>query len=171
MATPQDPIDHVIAQWAAERPDLVDGLDALAIFGRLGRAQMLAAPALGAVFEKHDLSAGDFDVLAALRRSGPQFALTPSELARTVMLSPAGMTNRVDRLEHRDLVERQPDRNDRRSVTVVLTAAGREIVDAVVHEHVANENRLLSRLSTAERNTINQALRKLLNQLESATEH
>ena len=42
------------------------------------------------------LSQGEFDVLAALRRAGAPFTLTPTGLARTLMLSPAPMTNRLD---------------------------------------------------------------------------
>ncbi len=170
MATPQDPIDHVVAQWAAERPDLADGLEAMSIFGRLGRAQMLAGPAIEAVYEKHGLVVGDFVVLAALRRNGAPFVLTPTELARGLMLSPAGMTNRIDRLERGGLVERQPRPDDRRSMPVALTATGRKIVDAVVRDHVVNENRLLAGLSKSDRKALNRLLRKLTLQLDSATE-
>ena len=158
----EDPVDRLVGQWAVERPDLADDLAAMATFGRLGRLNSLAGRAIEAVFEAHGLNTGEFDVLAALRRQGDPSLLTPSALSRTLMLSPAGMTNRVDRLVARGLVDRQADPDDRRSLLVVLTPRGRELVDVVVAEHVANEERLLEVLSLAERSSLDRILRKLL---------
>jgi len=159
-----DPVDRLVGQWAAERPDLTDGLAAMAAFGRLGRLHALAGRAIEAVFEAHGLATGEFDVLAALRREGDPFVLTPSALARTLMLSPAGMTNRVDRLVARGLVDRHADPDDRRSLLVALTPAGREVVDAAVTDHVANEVRLLEVLSAGDRAALDRILRTLLDQ-------
>jgi DNA-binding MarR family transcriptional regulator len=161
-----DPVDRLVAQWAIERPDLVDGLDAMATFGRIGRLHALAGRAIESVFEAHGLNTGEFDVLAALRREGDPFVLTPSALARTLMLSPAGMTNRVDRLVERGLVDRRADPDDRRSLLVALTPAGRTTIDAAVAEHVTNEERLLSVLSANERAALDRVLRKLVGQFE-----
>lgn len=161
-----DPVDRLVAQWAAERPDLAADLDAMAVFGRLGRLTALAGRAIDSVFEAQGLNTGEFDVLAALRREGEPFSLTPGALARTLMLSPAGMTNRVDRLVARDLVERRADPDDRRSLLVVLTATGRELVDAAVTEHVANEVRLLAGLTATERRSLDRLVRTLLAQFE-----
>jgi DNA-binding MarR family transcriptional regulator len=161
-----DPVDRLVAQWAVERPDLGADLEAMAVFGRLGRLTALAGRAIDAVFEAQGLTTGEFDVLAALRREGEPFSLTPGALARTLMLSPAGMTNRVDRLVARELVERRADPDDRRSLLVVLTASGRELVDAAVTEHVANEVRLLAGLTATERRTLDRLVRTLLAQFE-----
>jgi len=159
-----DHVDQLVEQWRAVRPDL--DLAPMATFGRLGRIQAHSSRAIEAVFERHGLSIGEFDVLAALRRSGTPYVMTPTALSRLLMLSPAGMTNRVDRLEAAGLVERRPDPNDRRSSLVVLTGAGRERADAAVTEHVANEAGLLAGLTKAERRTFDQLLRKLLAGLE-----
>src|SRR5690349_2401527 len=113
----------------------------MATIGRLGRLHALAGRSIEDVFATHGLNAGEFDVLAALRREGDPFVLTPSALARTLMLSPAGMTNRLDRLVERGLVDRRADPDDRRSVLVALTPEGRRVVDAAVTDHVANEAR------------------------------
>lgn len=162
-----DAVDRLVGQWAEQRPDLADHLGAMATFGRLGRLQALTGRAIEQVFEDHGLNVGEFDVLAALRRQGEPFELTPSALARTLMLSPAGMTNRVDRLVDRRLVERRADPDDRRSLFVALTRAGREVVEAAVTEHVANEERLLSVLSPNERSTLDRIVRKLVEQFEA----
>jgi DNA-binding MarR family transcriptional regulator len=92
--------------------------------------------------------------------------MTPTALAKTLMLSPAGMTSRVDRLAERGLVERAADPADRRSSRVVLTAAGRARIDAAVTDHVANEARLVSPLDASEQRQLDRLLRKLLAQFE-----
>ena len=159
-----DHVDRLVEQWRVVRPEL--DLAPMATFGRLGRIHAHASRAIEAVFERHGLSTGEFDVLAALRRTGEPHVMTPTALSRLLMLSPAGMTNRVDRLEAAGLVERRPDPDDRRSSLVVLTGAGRERADAAVTDHVANEADLLRGLTKAERRSFEQLLRKLLAGLE-----
>ncbi|WP_219416648.1 MarR family winged helix-turn-helix transcriptional regulator [Pseudonocardia nigra] len=164
MAEP-DPVDRLIEQWRRERPDL--DLAAMATIGRLGRLSALAGPMVEAGLAPHGLNVGEFDVLAALRRSGEPFTLTPTVLARTLMLSPAAMTNRLDRLEAAGLVTRDLDPGNRRSMRVRLTASGRERVDAAVTDHVANEEQLLSTLSHDDRRTLDDLLRRLLAGIEA----
>jgi DNA-binding MarR family transcriptional regulator len=125
-----------------------------------------ASRAIESVFERHGLSTGEFDVLASLRRGGPPFARTPGELSRTLMLSPAGMTNRLDRLEAAGWVRREPDPESRRSLQVVLTDDGMRLVDAAVTDHLANETALLAGLTSAQRRALDDALRALLATLE-----
>ncbi|MEV7953293.1 MarR family transcriptional regulator [Streptomyces sp. NPDC088141] len=161
---PRDAVDQILDQWHEERPDL--DLSAMGIFGRLGQLTLLLIPALEGVFARHGLRRGEFDVLAALRRSGPPYTLIPSALAKTLMLSRAGMTNRLDRLEADGLVERRLDPTDRRSFHVALTGRGHRVVDAAVTDHAANESRLLSALTPDERETLDHALRTLLQAIE-----
>ncbi|BCW89403.1 hypothetical protein sos41_25660 [Alphaproteobacteria bacterium SO-S41] len=158
---PTDPIDRIIQQWSDQRPDL--DLLPMAVFGRINRFAALAGRAIEARLQAH-LTGGvaEFDVLAALRRAGPPFALTPSDLARSLMLSPAGMTSRLDRLEGQGLIERRADPADRRSMLAALTDKGRAAVDAAVEGHVANEAALLAPLSAEEQALFDGLLRKLL---------
>ena len=163
-----DAVDRHIEQWRAARPDLPGpGLAAMALFARLGRTAGLVGPAIERVFAAHGLTTGEFDVLAALLRAGRPFRLTPGELARGLMLSPAAMTNRLDRLERADLVSRTLDPANRRSMRVELTEAGRAAVNGVVAEHVGNEQRLLAALDPAEVAELDRLLRKLLADLGS----
>ncbi|MGQ4598543.1 MarR family transcriptional regulator [Nocardia sp. R6R-6] len=159
-----DPIDAIVAQWRRERPDL--DLEAVAVLGRLGRLMVLAQREIEAVFGGHGLRRGEFDVLAALRRSGRPFELNPSVLADTLMLSRAGMTGRLDRLEAAGLVRRVTDAQDRRAIRVALTEAGRELVDTVVTEHTENETRMLSVLTAGERREFERIARILLTSME-----
>src|SRR5690606_11602945 len=115
----------------------------------------------------HGLSIADFDVLAALRRHGAPHELTPTDLSRTLMLSPAGMTSRLDRLERAGLVERRMAPGDRRSVLVRLTDAGSATVDEAVAGHVAREEEILAPLSGRERAQLDGLLRKVRRALDS----
>ncbi|PKV81437.1 MarR family winged helix-turn-helix transcriptional regulator [Nocardia fluminea] len=155
-----DVVDAITAQWQRERPDLE--LEAMAVFGRLGRLLTVATARIESVFTAHGLQRGEFDVLAALRRSGSPFELNPSVLADTLMLSRAGMTGRIDRLEGAGLVRRIADREDRRAVRVALTEQGRALVDTVVVAHTENETAMLSVLSPADRAALDRVSRTLL---------
>ncbi len=157
-----DVVDELVEQWRRVRPDLEPQLAAMATVGRLGRVVALATRTIEAVFEAHGLSIGEFDVLAALRRQGRPHELTPTALARMLMLSPAGMTSRLDRLEAAGLLERRADPDDRRSTTIHLTPAGLRRVDAAVVDHLANEELLLGLLSANDRRQLDRVLRKLL---------
>jgi DNA-binding MarR family transcriptional regulator len=156
----RDHVDEILEQWRRERPDL--RVEAMGTLGRLGRLATLATRAIEGVLAEHGLAIGEFDVLAGLRRQGEPFAATPGRLAQSLMLSPAAMTNRLDRLEAAGLVERRRQPGDRRQSPVALTAPGRERVDAAVTDHVAHEERLLAGLSARDRRTLDQLLRTLL---------
>ncbi|MFI7665030.1 MarR family winged helix-turn-helix transcriptional regulator [Nocardia sp. NPDC049526] len=160
----RDPVDTIVEQWRRERPDLE--LEAMGVIGRLGRLLVVAQRDIEAVFIAHGLQRGEFDVLAALRRSGEPFELNPSVLADTLMLSRAGMTGRLDRLESAGLVRRIADAQDRRAIRVALTETGRTLIDKVVTAHTENETRMLSVLSAKDRRDLDRIARVLLGSLE-----
>lgn len=162
---PEDAVDEFIAQWRRERPDLP--LEAMGTLGRLGRVMGLGVRLIEANLARHGLRLGEFDVLAALRRLGPPHVAAPSRLTRMVMLSPAAMTNRLDRLEEAGLVERRPDPADRRGILVALTEAGFARIEAAVTDHVALEEEILGALSADQRRGLDDALRALLAAVEA----
>ena len=96
----------ILDAWRAERPGL--DVSPVAIFGRITRIERYQAAALREVWRRHQVDSGEYDVLAALYRSGPDHRLTPTELYRSVLVSSATMTERLDRLERRGLITRQP---------------------------------------------------------------
>jgi DNA-binding MarR family transcriptional regulator len=159
-----DHIDRIVAQWRRERPD-VDA-SPLALLGRLFRAAHLADLALATGLAGYGLQPGWFDLLAALRRAGPPYELSPTDLMGATMLSSGGMTKRLDRLVAAGLVERRPDPDDRRGTLVRLTRKGRSGIDRALEAHVANEKRLLRPLSAADRRSLDRLLRRLLHGLE-----
>jgi DNA-binding MarR family transcriptional regulator len=153
-------VDRVIAEWTRERPTL--DLSAVAVAARLGRAARYLDEGLERVFGAYGLSRGTFDVLASLRRAGPPYRRSPTELYRTLMRTSGAMTHRLGKLEADGLIRRVPDPEDGRSVLVELTPKGRRLLDRVAPVHLANERRLLEPLSEAERTALAGLLRKLL---------
>jgi DNA-binding MarR family transcriptional regulator len=154
-------IDAALAQWRRERPDLDPSWNAL--LGRItDAAEIVMRDVLNPLFAGADLQPGEFDVLAALRRAGAPFTLSPTALCQTAMLSSGAMTNRIDRLEAAGLVERRPDPKDRRGRLVALTARGRAVIEEVIAAHVANEQRAVAVLSPEERRELARLLGKLV---------
>jgi DNA-binding MarR family transcriptional regulator len=164
MARSKDHVDVVLAQWARERPEL--DTEALGLVGRLFRSVQLADDTLAEGLSRRGLQPGWFDVLAALRRAGPPFELSPSELADTVLVSSGGMTKRLDRLMEAGLVERRPDPEDRRGTRVRLTRRGKALVDKALGDHLESQGRLFGSLTPRERRQLDALLRKVLLGLE-----
>ena len=150
-----------IEQWTRERPDL--DVSPMAVLGRLNEASsLIARERLVPLFARFGLQAGEFDVLATLRRSGQPYALTPTSLYEATMVTSGAMTNRLDRLEKAGLILRGPHPNDRRGIVVQLTEQGLALIDEALTAHVANEHEILAGLSGTERETLAQLLEKLI---------
>src|SRR5271163_4316349 len=115
----KDVIDQMNALWQRERPDLDSA--PLELVGRVIVIAQYLERSVDAALEPFGLSLGQFDILATLRRQGPQGKMTPTQLMKSVMLSSGGMTNRIDRLEQARLLRREEDPSDRRGVVVGLT--------------------------------------------------
>ena len=134
----------------------------MAVIGRISRLSRLIDRQLAENFAHHGIESWMYDVLATLRRSGEPFELSPGDLVRQTMVTTGAITNRVDRLAERGLVERSHSESDRRRVIVRLTTEGKALVDTVTPDHYATENELLASLSTSDRNALAATLRKLL---------
>lgn len=155
-----DEVDDLVARWEIERPDLDTVV--IAAYERLARAASSNRRALDGIAASYKLRTGEFDVLAALRNAGPSYALTPTDLARLLDVSPAGITDRVDRLTARDLVARDPSPYDRRSLKVTLTEEGKDLIDTALTDHNVTQTKQLSKLTAKEQRTLTKLLRKLL---------
>jgi DNA-binding MarR family transcriptional regulator len=158
-----DAVDAILAQWQRERPDV--DVSAMGVVGRISRAQLLLGRELKGFFAERGLESWEFDVLATLRRHGAPYELTAGALLKAAMVTSGAITNRIDRMEAKGLVERVRDAGDRRSVRIRLTPRGLETVDELVALHAANEARLLAALDPAERERLAGALRALLESL------
>jgi len=148
----RDHVQHVLEQWRREAPDL--DRSPMGVVGRISRLAQLLESELEPIFAAHGVNGGEFDVLAALRRSGRPYRLKPTELSKALMVTSGGMTKRLTALEARGLIRREPDPSDGRSTAVALTGKGKHLVETILPEHVANELRLLGELSSKERNQL-----------------
>ena len=159
-----DTTDRLLSGWDLARPELEVG--ALQVTARLARIGPHLARRQEAIFGRFGLNRGEVGALSALRIAGPPHRLSPTQLGRGLMLSSAGVTSRIDRLEARGLVRRLPDPHDRRGVIVELTDEGVAIVDAAVAANSASDRQLLERLEPDELVTLERLLRKILAGLE-----
>jgi DNA-binding MarR family transcriptional regulator len=159
-------LDDTMASWRRERPDL--DLDAMGTILRITQLMNTALRSAETLFEPHGITIGEFDVLAALRRGGAGTVLTPTTLARVAMISPAGMTNRLNRLEAAGLIVRRADPDDRRGSLVELTPIGHAIADRAVEDLVTAENELFRELSASERHRLDRLLDKLIQRFEQS---
>ncbi|WP_028878202.1 MarR family winged helix-turn-helix transcriptional regulator [Terasakiella pusilla] len=151
--------DEIVAQWKIERPDI--DASPMAVCGDIWRASDRIKQAVADNAKKFDLDYPQFDVIMTLRRQGKGKTLSPSLLAKEMMLSTSAMTNRLDRLEKRGLIERIVDPNDRRGLRIALTDAGFDLVDTLVVSHVETEERMIENLTPEDRAELRRLLAKL----------
>ncbi|MGH3517494.1 MAG: MarR family winged helix-turn-helix transcriptional regulator [Haloechinothrix sp.] len=154
-----DPVDTIVREWQRERPDLDPS--PIGLFGRVHRVYLRYQAMLGRVFDEYNLNSASFDVLASLRRAGEPYRKSGSELAAGSLLSSAGVTLRLDRLEKAGLIERKRDVEDRRVVYSRLTQEGLRVIEKSIEAHLANEHRMLTRLTAEERAQLGRLLAKL----------
>jgi DNA-binding MarR family transcriptional regulator len=156
----RDEVDELVEAWQRERADL--DLAPVEVFSRISRLSHHLDRARRSAFTAQGIEPWEFDVLAALRRAGQPYELTPGRLIRETLVTSGTMTNRVDRLAARGLVQRSPDPADRRGVLVGLTAAGRKTVDAAFEELLGRESQLLESLGADDRVQLAALLKTLM---------
>lgn len=156
----RDHTDWLIDGWHKERPDL--DVEPLAIINRLERLTYYLRMDVVSVFERYHLTGPSFAVIATLRRSGSPYQLSQRAIMDALQLTSGTISVRIDRLEREHIVERLPDPQDQRGVLVRLTEKGLRLFDQVAPVHLANEDRLLSALDSAQREQLASLLRILL---------
>lgn len=163
----RDEVDRLVEAWGRERPDL--DVSPLEVLSRVSRLARHLDRARRTAFAEHGLEGSEFDVLAALRRAGRPYVLSPGQLIGRTLVTSGTMTNRIDRLEAKRLVERLADPNDRRGVHVRLTPKGRAKVDAALADLLARERTLLDALTPRQRTTLANLLRTLVTPFDVET--
>lgn len=161
----EDHVDRLRRQWARELPDL--NTEPMAVLGRAMRLTNMVRPSIEATFAGYGLDRGEFDVIGTLRRSGPPYRLTPTEMYGLLMISSGGLTHRLVRLEKAGLIRREPSPDDGRSMLVALTEAGIALAEKAFRKDMANEAQFLEPLSAKERDMLAGLLRKLIVGIES----
>jgi DNA-binding MarR family transcriptional regulator len=161
----RDETDGLLDAWRRERPDL--DVAPLAVLSRVTRLARYLDRERRAAFADQGLEAYEFDVLTALRRAGPPYELTPGQLVRETLVGSGTMTNRLDRLEARGLVDRRLDPEDGRGRRIRLTDQGRDRADTAVADLLDRERQLLAGLSEPDRDRLARLLRTVVVNFEN----
>jgi len=160
MDSSEDEVARIVAAWRRERPDLdVRPLEVLSRVSRLARHLDIARRK---AFAASELESWEFDVLSALRRQGAPYQLSPGKLLKETLVTSGTMTNRIDRLVKKGLVERLPLPGDRRGVLVRLRTAGQQRVDAALSDLLAREEEILAALGDESQGELAELLRQVL---------
>ncbi|MDA1359495.1 MarR family transcriptional regulator [Glycomyces luteolus] len=154
-----DTVGHMVGQWGRERPDF--DASPMLVVGRVLHLANRWDRSLRGPFAEAGLANGDFDVLAALRRSGEPYALSAGELSRTVLVTTGAITKRVDRLEAGGWVTRSVTEEDSRGRRITLTETGRRLTEALMEVHLQNQRKLIEVLTAKERAELGALLAKL----------
>jgi DNA-binding MarR family transcriptional regulator len=162
-----DAIDMVIEQWRRERPDV--DIWSINILGRIVRLSRVLEKEYKKLFAEYGLEPFEFDVLTTLRRSGEPYELTASALLKASLVTSGAITNRIDRMEAKGLVERVRDLDDRRSVRIRLTTHGRAVLDGIFSQYTESGERMLRPLDRQAREQLAGALRILLESFGDTT--
>ena len=160
--------DHVGRLMALRRLEMPDvPLDGMAILARARRLDQLSRKSIEAVFDRYGLDSGEFDVLATLQRGGPPYEMRPTEIFQSLLITSGGLTDRLNRLVQKGLVERIEPANDRRSLPVRLSERGLDVIRRAYAEDMEVERALLSGLTEKDRVALAHLLAKLLADIEA----
>ncbi|MTI62559.1 MarR family transcriptional regulator [Methylophaga sp.] len=161
-----DDIDVITEQWQAR--GLETDFTAMQIAARLLRLSKTLETRIGTLHARFNLKPGEFDVLAALKRSDAD-ALTPSALYQSMLLSSGAMTSRLDRLENKGLITRTHCTRDRRSVKVSLTTQGKALIEQVAPAHFQLLCTLLAGMTDSDKAQFANLLKGCLQLIEPRT--
>lgn len=162
MPSAQDRAGQIEQAWRRERPDLDPS--AVGIVTRIWHLAKVFSDERRRLLAAEDIDPASMDLLGALRRSGPPYALTTRELARQTLVTPAAVSQRLTRAEQRGWVTREP--GEHRAVLVRLTDSGQHRVDDIAGRIFQREAELLAGISSAQRSVLARELRRLLHSLD-----
>jgi DNA-binding MarR family transcriptional regulator len=154
----REQVDAIFSQWQAERPDI--DTSPVHVYGLIGRIQMQCTAFIEEALEPFGLTRGTFDVLTALRRAGAPYCLAPKQIAQSLLLSGAGLTSRLNKLEAQNYLARLPEPDDRRTLRIQLTAAGEAVInEAIPRVFEVQRSRLLPLGADSQRRLVEELTR------------
>ncbi|WP_191090121.1 MarR family winged helix-turn-helix transcriptional regulator [Histidinibacterium aquaticum] len=163
--TTEDSVSHIVREWRRERPDFDAG--PIGVFARILRLSGALSQRTKAWLDEEGLSWEAFSLIVTLRRQGAPYRMRPSSIIRESLLTSGAVTNRIDRVEKLGLVERAPDPDDRRAVSVQLTEAGLEKADAAIAAHVSHLHEVLEPLGEEQLEDLDRLLTAALSMIET----
>lgn len=161
----RDSVDERLAIWLRELP----GLDPIKeqIISRISIVGRAVSEGRSESLDTNELAYWQFKTLLMLRRQGPPYELSPSELADILGLTRGALSARLAGLEERGLIVREHELGDRRRVTVRLTEPGRHAVQTQLDGEDAKEQRILAGLTDREKQVLANLLRKIVVAVET----
>ena len=160
-----DSIDPQLEVWGRELPSL--DLETEGIVERIWRLENHLARSMKETLDVYDLNQGEWRLMGHLRYSGPPYRGKPGKLAKHLGLSSGAMTNRLDNMEQRGLIQRLDDPDDRRGVIVELTDAGQRLWEESVGTQAQKEALVAAALHEDEKRALNDLLRRLIHAFEA----
>lgn len=149
-------IERMRAHWKG------GDVDAACTVIRLYRAREALFNNVRPIMEQYDLSLGEFDALASLRKYGPPYELTPSNICQANLCSSGGMTKVLNSLEERGLITRKKHDQDQRSRVIKLTKKGQSLIEEALQTiFTRHEKSLSNALTKKERQELDRLLIKL----------
>jgi len=129
-AAPDNSAGQLIREWSAFLPDL--DKSAFSIQYQLHRINVIATQVTNRLAIPFDINDIDVTLLMVIRRDQSVRPVRPSDLWRQFDLRPSAITYRIDRLHKLGLIDRRPDRCDRRAISLALTAKGEHAIVEIV---------------------------------------
>jgi len=160
----EDSVDRHLARWRDKAP-FDERTEA--IVTRMQFLVKLVHQAKDRALATVGLQEFEFETLHRLASRGKPWQATPSELATELVVSPAGMTGRLDTLEQAGLVRRLRSEQDRRRVDVELTGEGHTRWLAAMDLRGQVEEQMVAALDTSAQDTLNELLKRMLVQAEA----
>lgn len=154
-----DSTDRAVQASESLRPQM--DTSGLAVRMRVDRLARILRDELSTVAARRGFSVyGDYQLVSTLRRS--RQPMLPTELAAVMLLTRAGITGRLDRLEKAGFIERQSGEHDARTVRVSCTALGKRRADSTAADIAMYDRELLAPLDEQEIDELQNLLRKVL---------
>ena len=167
---PMDAMDVIVDEVREWLPEVE--VTGLSVTGRILRLARDLESLREETLRPFELTVGDYDMLATLRRRAAEGSMKIRDLQRSSMLSSGGTTKRLDRLEGAGLIERHPDPDDRRGTLITLSSRGLELISEAVPAVIGREPALVREAigSNRRRETVEDGLRQMLLAVESPTD-
>jgi DNA-binding MarR family transcriptional regulator len=162
-AVEPDGTDELVRDWAQAVPEIDPQVER--IVDRLLISAKYLEQLAARLSEPHELQLPDYEILARLYWVGPPHTLRPSQLAAGTLTPATSITNRLDRLQRRGMLERVTDPKDRRVLAARLTDEGRALFERIVAEQAIEERALFGRLKDDELEALDKGLRALMSVL------
>jgi DNA-binding MarR family transcriptional regulator len=154
-----DFLDGLLATWAAEAPGI--NVDALGAVTRIRRLATYLERGVDKALAPLGMTLWQLEVLAFLLQA-PRSGLQVTQLLPAALLSPAAMTNRLDRLQEAGWIDRIPDPEDRRATRIRLTRTGRAMTKKALQVRSDAAVAVLAALSPGQRAKLAPLLRGIL---------